>query len=492
MLLNNFKFITCIYLQSILKNFPVQHSKDASNNAADEPLKVTAAEISTHLQGMATCRTAENDSLVQIPMEPRTPPPISNHPQGQRPLASICNEESFCAVASSSKILCSTPHLRGEVHNNDSDACKTSSPNQTSVTLSLEFGSYHPHTIDFSSRMSVDEGEKDGDEITRNAQQSYATNDEERRRSQRYQRQVTDEKMGPYDMLRSLPTEEKSSKSIKRRCNLMPLYCDQNSPCSISLSNRESDFTFVSSLTKSSDCEPEDGMKFDNALKYFPNHKHMSDKVFSESLQHVYERHKYLNNQNASFEQNDKLQRTRGEQDSNSPVIVDMQSPTAVSSSGSSGLARSSKNSAEFSRKQHQFNKSHSNFQMPICSHLLNYTMSSNNDPGINSESQTDAGSNKLHSRHFLCKTCSSCGYVDQSVSEAAHSLKYNMPSQDVRIGDTTMLMLPVLATPEENSSDVDRASFHTVFHHQSADMPIESHNPFSMLKYDLYHETML
>lgn len=449
---------------------------------------------------MTTCRTAENDSLVQIPMESLTPPPISNHPQGQRPLASICNEESFRAVASSSKILCSTPHLRGEVQNNDSDVSKTSSPNQTSVTLSLEIGSYHPHTVGLSNRMSVNEGEKDGDEITRNAQQSYATNDEERSRSQRYQRQVTDEKMRRYDMLRSLPTEEKSSKSIKcSRCNLMPLYCDQNSledgqSCSISLTNQESDFTFVSSLNKSLDCEPEDSLKFDKALKYFQNHKYMGNKVFSESLQHIYERHKYLNNQNTSFEQNNQLQRNNGEQDGNSPVIVDMQSPTAVSSSGSSSLAHSSNNSAEVSRKQHQFNKSHSNLQMPVCSHLLNYTMSSSNDPGINSESQTGAGSNKLHSRNFLCKSCSSCENVDQNVLEAAHSLQCNMPSQHVHIGDTTMPMLRT--THEENASDVDRASFHTVFLHQSADIPIESYNPFSILKYDqmgnLYHETLL
>src|SRR6218665_359353 len=123
------------------------------------------------MQGMAPSRTIENDSLIDIAMEAMTPPPINKHPQGERPLASICNEESFCAVASSSEIRCSTPHSREEVRNSSSESSKASSQNQTSVTLSLEIGSYQPHTVDLSNRIPVNEGEKDEDKITRNAQQ---------------------------------------------------------------------------------------------------------------------------------------------------------------------------------------------------------------------------------------------------------------------------------------------------------------------------------
>jgi len=442
------------------------------------------------LQGMAPSRTIENDSLIDIAMEAMTPPPINKHPQGERPLASICNEESFRAVASSSEIRCSTPHSREEVRNSSSESSKASSQNQTSVTLSLEIGSYQPHTVDLSNRIPVNEGEKDGDKITRNAQQLYTRNDEEMHRSQK---QVIDEKMGAYNMLRFLPTEQKSSKGIKRRYNLTPLYCDQKSPeddqsCSIYLSNQESDLTFVSSLNKSSDFETEDSMKFDNPLKYIHNHKHMSDRVLSESLQHVYERHRYLNNQNASFEQNGQLQRTRKEDDSNKPVIViDMQPLPVVSSSI---LACSSETSSDVGRKRHQFNNSQSNLQEPTCTRLLNYTSSSSIQPGINSESQTDADSNKLHSKQLLSKMCNSCG--NQNVSEAA--LQCNVPSQHVHIGDTTIPML--LTTHDENYSDVDSTSFNTVFHHPSADLFIGSYNPFSIIKYDQmgnpYRETMV
>lgn len=197
----------------------------------------------------------------QIPI---TPPPIDRHQISRRSIASICNEATFCINAEN---YCSTPQLLVVVPSNE-DSTAIVSVNKNPLEVRQRRASLI-QLPNLTSILEDENGEIVAAQTSKNSIVKAAKN------------AVTNAEIATTGPIQTRTDSEVSvlrSKGLVR--SLVPLPSghklnreDRKS----SRPNSESDFTTVSSLPSSSDFEPTDSIRMEDAVEYFQRHRRHSN-----------------------------------------------------------------------------------------------------------------------------------------------------------------------------------------------------------------------
>lgn len=283
-----------------MKTFPASHFKVISEN------QVVSA-ISLPLQDVAASAAEDNTMMFKsLPLPLMSPPPVLRGSSMQQSPATVCSEESFKAAVSSND-RCSTPCLAsartpGSSANNldrnrqrDHDSFFLDHESRTSDKESIVneglLSQSHVSGLTGITNLGSSDDEIVDCNVTRNSKKTPVhefifeplNNTQSTITGPLKEQKLRDQSdIGQHQI--SLVNEMSTKPKLNFRCNLMDLFSgdkrseenqfnyNTNNNNNQGSSSPDSDFTFVSSLTKSSDFEPGETLTIDAALKYLQQH----------------------------------------------------------------------------------------------------------------------------------------------------------------------------------------------------------------------------
>lgn len=316
------------------------------------------------LRDAATSAAEDNTMMItSLPLPLMSPLPVLHGSGMRQSPATVCSEESFRAAISSND-RCSTPRLGpaltpGSSANNldrkrqrdcdsfflDHDHDSRTSDNESIVNEVLLSQSHVSGLTGIVNLGSSDDENVDCNAI-RNSKKTaehefvFESLNTQSMMTGPLKEQKLKDQSDIGQQQRSIPVVNNvSTKPVAFRCNLMDLFPDhKSSEENQGSSSPDSDFTFVSSLTKSSDFEPGESLTIDAALKYLQQHG-----MISESFPQYGEQKKSTNSWNLALENEKRMLESSVTNDREPVIVIDLQpkrvgSRNATCSSQKSGI----------------------------------------------------------------------------------------------------------------------------------------------------------